>query len=326
MNKLVFLAVVFLVTLACKKDADDKVTPPQSGELLFQSGFENDQVIPRGSDADLVGADLNFKEKNDWVRDLDNHPEIGNFNIQFHQGGDSTSRWARVIPEPAKPSNHVLTFWLNQPSPTQANGRIQGNIYGNKGMKEFSQSERVYLHPDMNTLKEFTKNIHWLTIAEFWNNITWSQTVPNRFRITLGIGKTLASTDDLYFILDAEDCELFADDSQKYTKVWAEVNKSVKVPIGKWFTMEYYYKEGNKENGRFYMAITPEGGTKQVIFDVKNITHNTTDPAPDGVSDFNPIKLYTSKELVQFMNAKRKTLQIYWDDFKFWKGKGIVVP
>ena len=239
MNKFLFFAIIFFIILACKKNSGEATPPPpQTGELLFQSGFENDTVIPRGSDADLVGADKNFKEKNDWVRDLDNHPDIGSFNIQFHQGGDSNTRRARVIPEPAKPANHVLTFWLNDASPTQSNGRIQGNMYGNKGMKEFSQSERIFLHPDFNTVKEFSKTIHWLTIAEFWNNITWSQTVPNRFRITLGIGKTLASTDDLYFILDAEDCELFSDDSQKYTKIWAEVNKAVKVPIGKWFTME----------------------------------------------------------------------------------------
>jgi len=58
-----------------------------------------------------------------------------------------------------------------------------------------------------------------------------------------------------------------------------------------------------------------------VIFDLHKITHNTTDPDPDGVSDFNPLKLYTSKGLIDYMNSKGKTLQIYWDDFKLWKDK-----
>ena len=80
-------------------------------------------------------------------------------------------------------------------------------------------------------------------------------------------------------------------------------------------------KEGNKETGRFYMAITPDGGSKQVVFDVTNFTHNTQDPAPDGFTGYNPMKLYTSKEVVAFMKSNGKTLQIYWDDFKLWKNK-----
>ena len=145
--------------------------------------------------------------------------------------------------------------------------------------------------------------------------------MPHRFRITLGLGKPVAAESDLYFIIDAQDCELFENGSQKYTTVWSEVNRNIKVPIGKWFTMDYYYKEGNNENGRFYLSITPEGESRKVIFDLGRITHNTTDPEPDGLSDFNPLKLYTSKELILFMKNQGKTLQLYWDDFKLWKDK-----
>ena len=120
---------------------------------------------------------------------------------------------------------------------------------------------------------------------------------------------------------DVEDCELFPDDRQKYSTVWAETNRNVRVPIGKWFTMEYYYKEGDQKEGRFYMSITPENEQRKVIFDVKKITHNTQDPNPNGVSDFNPLKLYTSKDLIEHMKSNGKTLQVYWDDFKLWKNK-----
>ena len=313
------LLFTFVTAMTCKESTLTKTTP-QEGELIFQSGFENDTVIARGNDADIVGADKRFPDHNDWVKDLDNHPDIGNFNLQY-QGGDNTMRFARIIPEPGRPNNHVLQFWLNDPNVEGSKGRIQGNLYGNKGLKEFYQSVRMYLTDDFNIVRSFPKTIHWLTIAEFWNNITWSQTVPYRFRITLGIGKPVATTSDLYFILDAEDCELFPDDRQKYSTIWAETNKNVKVPIGKWFTMDYYYKEGNNETGRFYMAITPENEERKIIFDVKKITHNTQDPSPDGVTDFNPIKLYTSKELIEYMKSNGKTLQIYWDDFKLWKNK-----
>lgn len=292
------------------------------GELIFQSGFEgNCEVTKRANgDGDITGIDRSLKDHNDWVADLDNHPNIGDFNIQY-QGGDESMRYARIIPEPGNANNHVLIFWLDQPNVDHKKGRIQGNLYGNNGLKEIYQSVRMFLPDDFNAVRTFPNNIHWLTIAEFWNNITWSQDIPYRFRITLGIGKPTAGESDLNFILDAQDCQLFEDGRQKYTTVWAESNQNVKVPIGKWFTMDYYFKEGGPNDGRFYMSITPEGGSRQVVFDARKVTHNTEDPNPDGLGHFNPIKLYTSKELIEYMKSKGKTLQIYWDDLKLWKNK-----
>ncbi len=317
-NSNLFISFFLLVFTAC---AQEKTPETVNGTLLFQSGFEPDsKVIAKGSDADITGIDRSFADHNDWVNGLDNHPDIGNFNLQY-QGGDSTMRFAKIIAEPGNPANHVLHFWLDQPNVEGSKGRIQANLYGNQGMKEFYQSERVFLHNDFNAVRTFPNKISWLTIAEFWNNITWSPTVPYGFRITLGIGKPVTTESDLYFILDAQNCELFADGSQKYTTLWSETNQKVKVPIGKWFTLEYYYKEGDAGNGKFYMTIQPDGGEKEVIYDLTKITYNTKDPNPDGVTDFNPIKLYTSKELINYMKGQGKTLQIYWDDFKLWKDK-----
>jgi hypothetical protein len=320
MNKACLTALILFTIAACtpvRKSANKTA----AAELIFQSGFEDDvKVVAQNADSDITGADKSLSPPNDWVKDLDNHPNIGNFNLQY-QGGDSTMRVAKIIPEPGNPSNHVLQFRLNQPNVGGSKGRIQGNLYGNNGIKEFYQSVRVFLHDDFNTVKSYPKEIHWLTIAEFWNNITWNQTIPYRFRITLGVGKPDPGQSDLYFIVDAQDCELFADERQKYTTVWAETNKSTKVPIGKWFTMDIYFKEGNSHNGRFYLSITPENEPKKIIFDLKRITHNTQDPNPDGISDYNPFKLYTSRDLIDYMKSRQKSLEIYWDDFKLWKDK-----
>lgn len=316
----ILLFVFSSVFLSCTQQQKEEEEFTDA-ELIFQSGFEPDsKVIPRGNDADIIGIDQSFNENNDWVEDLDNHPEVGNFNLQY-QGGDSTQRFAKIIPEPGNPQNHVLHFWLNEPNVEGKKGRIQANIYGSEGWKEFYQSERVFLHDDFQTVRTFPDEIHWCTIAEFWNNITWSQTVPYRFRITLGIGKPVKGESDLFLILDGQDCELFEDGSQKYTTLWSEINKDIAVPIGKWFTLEYYYKEGDADDGRFYLTIQPDGGKKQVVFDVNRYTHNSEDPNPRGVSDFNPLKLYTSKKLIDYMSNNGKTLQIYWDDFKLWKNK-----
>jgi hypothetical protein len=317
-NLQLLIILQFLALTAC---AQEKSPETENGILIFQSGFEPDsKVIKSGSEADITGTDKSFSDHNDWVKDFDNHPDIGNFSLQY-QGGDSTMRFAKIIAEPGNPNNHVLHFWLDQPNVEGSKGRIQANIYGSKGMKEFYQSERIFLPGDFNSVRTFPDKISWLTIAEFWNNITWSQSEPYGFRITLGIGKPVTTESDLYFILEAQDCQLFPDDSQKYTTLWSRTNQDVKVPIGKWFTLEYYYKEGDANKGKFYMTIQPDGGKKEVIFDITSITHNTKDPNPGGVSDFNPMKLYTSKQLISYMKSQGKTLQIYWDDFKLWKDK-----
>jgi hypothetical protein len=323
MNILIPLPIFLMLLFSNCTSGPDIKNVRKEGQLIFQSGFEDlSRVITLRSDADIVGTDKSLPDHNDWVKDFDNNPNIGNFNLQY-QGGDSTQRFAKIIPEPGNPSNHVLHFWLNEPNVSGSKGRIQGNIYGNNGLHEFYQSVRVFLPEDINTVRKYPDKITWLTIAEFWNNITWNQDVPYRFRITLGMGKPVPEESDLYFILDAQDCELFEDGKQKYSTIWSEINRDVAIPIGKWFKMDYYYKEGNAETGRFYLAITPEGEKTKVIFDLKKITHNTQDANPDGVGDFNPIKLYTSKGLIDFMRSKGKTLQIFWDDFKLWKDKGV---
>ncbi len=312
----------FSVFVACAQEPVIENQPQEKAELIFQSGFEpGSAVIPKGSDVDITGKDLSVEAPNDWVLDFDKHPEVGSFSLQY-QGGTESQRFAKIVAEPGNPQNHVLHFWLNEPNVEGKKGRIQANIYGGeKGLKEFYQSERIFLTEDFNTVRTFSEKIHWLTIAEFWNNITWSQQVPFGFRITLGIGKPVTGTGELYFIIDGQDCQLFEDGSQKYTTLWSEINQNVKVPVGKWFTLEYYYKEGDAQNGRFWMAIQPDGGNREVIFDLTRVTHNSKDPSPDGVTEFNPIKLYTSKQLIDYMRSQGKTLQIYWDDFKLWKNK-----
>lgn len=312
-----------------KKSAAKLMTNNNSNDgLVFQNGFEGTSHMVYNSNSkpgmitphyiidDVEGVDNTLHYKNDWVKDLDDSPDGGHFMIEY-TGGDSSKRYAKIIPEPGNPSNHVLQFWLNdswEASEHQVKARIQSDIYGiKKGYKEFYQTERVFLTSDFNVLKKYPSKINWLTISEFWNNEWWVETEKYGFRVTLGIGKPSAAESDLNFILNAEDA------GQK--EVWRGNNTDVKVPIGKWFTMEYYFKEGGKDDGRFYMAITPDAESKQVVFDITNYTHCTFDPTPNGLTGYSPMKLYTSKEVVEFVKSQGKTLQIYWDDFKLWKNK-----
>jgi hypothetical protein len=293
-------------------------------ELIFQSGFEGTSKVIQDLNTNdygalyehIAGNDKSVKAKGNWDKDWASVLSGGIMQVQY-TGGDSTKRFARIEPEPGNPKNHVLHYWLNDSwhaSEGQQKARIQTNLYGIKGgFKEFYQSVRVFLTEDFNALRTYPHQIGWCTISEFWNNEWWVKDEPYGFRVTLGIGKPTATVSDLNFILNAEN------PGQK--EVWNGDNTNIKVPIGKWFKMEYYFKEGNREMGRFWMAITPEGGSQQVVFDIHNFTHMTKDTAPNGLTGYNPMKLYTSKEIIAYVKSQGKTLQVYWDDFKLWKNK-----
>ncbi|MBC8109516.1 MAG: hypothetical protein H7Y04_00490 [Verrucomicrobia bacterium] len=330
-NPLCGLCIIlfFLVVSGCKHTniATNPTEPleDEGGELLFQSGFEgtskvvkdlksNDYGIPYEY---LTGIDNTLKTKNDWEKDWKEISGNGVMQVQY-TGGDSTKRFIKVAKDPTNPKNQVLHFWLNDAwlaSEGQIKARTQTNIYAVKGgFKELYQSVRVFLTEDFRALESYPHKITWCTISEFWNNEWWVANEPYGFRITLGLGKT-ADENKLHFKVESEVT------GQKLVWKADHTIKRVEVPIGKWFTMDFYFKEGDKETGRFYLAITPDGEKKKVVYDVHDFTHNPADPAPDGLTGYNPMKLYTSKDLVAYEKNLGKTLQIYWDDFKLWKNK-----
>ena len=293
-------------------------------ELIFQTGFEGTSEVVKDMNTNdygakyehLTGVDNTLTTKNNWDTDWKTVLKKGVLQVQY-TGGDSTKRFAKVVAEPNNPTNHVLHYWLNDSWAADGGAlksRIQTNLYGIKdGLKEFYQSVRVFLTEDFNALKNYPHAITWCTLSEFWNNEWWVKNEKYGFRITLGIGKPTAETSVLNFILNAE--------NGYPNEIWNADNPKVKVPIGKWFTLDYYFKEGNKENGRVVVSITPDGEPKQIVADVTNFTHCIEDPNPNGFTGYNPMKLYTSKELIKHVKTQGKTLQIYWDDFKLWKNK-----
>ncbi|MBC7889669.1 MAG: hypothetical protein H7Z13_17475 [Ferruginibacter sp.] len=334
----VLLFAVVIIFTACKKSSNSTtpapvVTPPVStGELIFNTGFEagTGMVATSGQYAEFRGMDASVSKPNDWINDFVSHPNIGIWRIYYEQG-DSSQRLASIVADPVNPANKVLNYKINMPhidvplsSQYTVNGllfnkkaRIQADMYGNNGLKEIYQSIRLFIPTDFNKYinSVYPGNGDWLTLFEFWNNASWVTANYNfRFGVNLEKG-TSAIGSPLYFKAEGQKF------TTAYTQVWVNKNISYPVPIGKWMTLEYYIKEGNTANGRFYFAVTPEGGAKTVVFDLPVATSHPDDPAPDGLTEINPIKLYTSNNMVNQLNTMGGTLQVYWDDFKFWKNK-----
>ncbi|MFP5041112.1 hypothetical protein [Parasediminibacterium sp. JCM 36343] len=342
MKQLLYLLAICLLLInstSCKKNDTTTTTPivttPTStfpSNLIFNTGFEAGtyMVSTSSQTAEFRGTDASVPAPNNWVSDFVNNPSIGLFRIYYEQG-DSSQRLCSIVADPVNPSNKVMNYKINVPNidlPLKdqytVNGilfnkkaRIQADLYGNIGLKEVYQSIRLFIPTDFNKLvnSPYPGNGDWITLFEFWNNASF--VTPNydfRFGITLSkVSSAVGSP--FYFKTEGQTY----DTATGYKTVWTKQNTAFLAPIGKWMTIDYYIKEGNKGTGRFYFAVTPDGGSKTVVYDLNEATCHPDDPNPDGLTEFNPIKLYGSNNIVNQMNARGGKFQVYWDDFKIWK-------
>jgi hypothetical protein len=241
---------------------------------------------------------------------------LGRPDIQY-QGGNADEREATIVDDPAVPANRVLQFWLRHANVRDGDGRplkgrVQMNVYGSEGVRRAATKVRMYLPADFNRVLSYPGKMEWLTISEWWNNAGWtSEAYP--FRISVNLAKE-GSGPAGRFVFKAHAQALDATSRRWRHTVWEEINRSFAVPVGKWVTLEYGFEEGDQKTGRFFMAATPEGGGRVVVFDVRGYTHHPDDAAPDGLSHWNPIKLYTSAQLIDHVRAQGGALQVFWDD------------
>jgi hypothetical protein len=330
--KLVVTLVTGLLVLAiysCKLKSDQNLPHTKKGILLFNTGFEPGSLVEHGadpfvSDDIITGKDLSVAPPNDWGEVFSEANNFRPFNFQY-QLGDTTRRKLRIVPDPVNPDNNVLSFWVSDlwvNARGNTVGRIQGNIrttgFGSSsdsssGFEQFYQKNRMFVHEDVSILGDYPGTGSFFTFLEIWNN---HDSEPYGFRIKLGLGKSSSEPGKLYFVVNGEDYE------KRWVKVWDGYNTTIPAPLGEWVTMEYYVKQGNEENGRFYVAMTRQGGEKQVVFDIQNFTHNTKDPNPDGFTFWNPLKLYiTNRDRMEFIKSHGKSLQLYFDDLEVWKDR-----
>lgn len=201
-------------------------------------------------------------------------------------------------------------------------GRVQANLYeAGTGLTEMFYSVRLYLPHDMDTLQYHPGPIEWLTLMEFWNNPNWTGD-PYPFRISVELQKPGQGPGPLRFGVYAET----GTDNGNWTGLWESFNTEFAVPGGQWITLGITYVEGDNNTGRFLMTATPDGGQLHEVFNLTDFTHHPDDPSPDGLTHFNPFKLYTSAQLIHTMRGMGKLLQVWWDDFELWAGPGPSNP
>jgi hypothetical protein len=243
---------------------------------------------------------------------------LGDVKIEF-EGGLSTERSARLVADGASGENRVLRFSLRAPNVrgpkgTPEKARVQMDIYGNDGIRAIDLSVRARLSPSFQLLSEYPAAFHWLTISEWWNNASWTgEDFP--FRLSVNVVKARKSRGEpLHFEVHAQTIDTKTRPA-RFSTLWSYRNTEVQVPVASWMLLRYELKEGRDEHGSFRMTMIAEGQPERVLFDIRGSTHHPDDPTPDGFAHFNPIKLYTSAAIVDFVRQFGGALEIDWDDF-----------
>jgi hypothetical protein len=309
-------AAVDLALASPLASGDEALFRFEKGTLLVESADGQSATLLNPS-APSAAATVNASGAGGTATTYTTDPGI--LRLQF-QGGTRDQRSAMVIPDPtiSTGTNQVLRFWLREANvasgsnaaPTK--GRIQMNMYDMPPSREVYMRTRLYISDGFRALNKFPRSFDFLTLSEWWNNASWTgQAYP--FRISVNITKpTAAVGSGLYFKVRAD--AMPAAGGAWGDALWEQVNRTINVPVGHWVTLEYHFREGDARTGRFFMAITPEGGARQVIFDIQGVTHHPNDPAPDGITHINPLKLYTAKVLIDQVHVAADAMRLYWDD------------
>ncbi|OAQ38976.1 hypothetical protein A5893_13135 [Pedobacter psychrophilus] len=328
----------------------DKVLATQAtgGTLLFRSGFEAGSTsngnLPRLTQLNdqkdkIIGVTTNL-DKSDWSWSLEGgQPLFGTQYLNYEQGNYS-QRQASIVADPKNANNKVLRFRITEKHITLRNpdgsikeqkARIQMELR-NEGtppaggfLKEYYQKVRIYFSPNFSVLEQAgTENVGWMIMQEFWNDPSWmyqGQIAHRPARTDVGLA---VRGGKLRFAAGGRDpiMEL----PQPGNNSWHVINTNFAIPFGTWMTQEIYVKEGGSAGtanpGRFYMSITPDGGTKTVIVDKIGMTRSE-EPGffEDGQSSFNPMKIYTEGKVLDWFKNAGKTMDIYWDDLEIWRDR-----
>ena len=243
----------------------------------------------------------------------------------MYEGGNEKDRFAKIIVDPTAKTNsgnHVFHYWLkNARVPDQKKGKFKGRIQMNLtsvNKTSVFQRYRLFLHPDIALYRQYPKQNSWFGLSTMWMGARW-QGHPYPFKISLNIAKPEGVGKPLYFVVSGSVSNGGEIKRGKWKDVWGKVGANFEVPVGEWLDIEIGYKAGNKNNGRFYMGVKREKDKKfTTVFDVTDWTYHPSSPKPVPVTDWQPLKLYSSSRIFDFIRDKGGVAQLYYDDLEIY--------
>jgi len=290
------------------------IVPYPGFEPQFKTGYEPGETTGTPTDAITWMTFANTSTREDAV------PWA--MSVFYESPGDVTDRYARLEADPSDPDNTVLHYWLKNATidsgyKSHTKGRIQTGFPGHLvDAVEVYSSQRLFLHEDMNLLHSYPWNGDrwWLSVIlqSLWSGAAW-EGHPNPSLISLR----------MYSQGGKMRLALLCQTMPEQEQIWQKTNFGYTLPVGEWVTLEIGYKMGNAETGRMVVMVTPEStGVRETVFDVTDWTYDPAADEPGGTGPvpltyWNPQKLYTSDNVVDFIRDSGGVAQVYWDDFAF---------
>ena len=265
----------------------------KSGHVLFQSGFEKDVRVDV---MDIVGSD-----GMDWQSDLEGYENVQGF--WMYNRGDSS--FARIVQDPVDPDNRCLYLQVDRGNRMQC----ELNFTAESDTRSVDVAFRVLWPDHLANLSQFPGRIHWFTVLEIWEHHRKGEggDQAGKTRWTLSFLKDEGVGEPLYWGLTAEGAQ------PDWHDLWHEENRRTRIPFGRWTDLEIAYQRGKGEAGRFVLTMQPTGEERQVVFDVRRDTEHPVASMP--LRSFQLWKLYTSKEIVDWMREHHVPISAYFDDF-----------
>lgn len=292
-------------------------------QRIVSTGFAPDvRLVPWLTEQRLSGVDRSRPDSTDLDAFEADSPHRG-LNIQT-MGGDEQQRRAVITADPATLDRQALCFEIraaNEASALGKKGRVQCCLYGTRRYTALTQQVRLYLDGSLCLLRGWSQQAtdmltNWFIVQEYWFAPGWLGG-PYPFRISLSLYWNPAEHNRIHFLVHGQPGN--PDPTATGYGVWLpatweQVQRDYTVPLGRWLTLRTSYRMGDAGSGRFTYEVREDGASWETIFAIADWTYSPLSPVPVPLQHFNPIKLYTSGEVVDFLRSHGGCCRCWWSD------------
>lgn len=302
-SKILFFAAILAVS--CSKSSDVTPTTPNTAEKYFRGGMDSVTIADDPNDK----GNLKF---NGW-NSLKTNQYVESFVINDIGGKDYA--YQEIVTKGTEKVMHAVV--VNDDPNVSGTTRAQSTLTFKDGVNldAYHSSVRMFFHSDVNVLLSYTPKVSWFDIWETWNavvpGIGGDEAGSARWNLHIFKNEN-AST--FYWVAAGETME------PTRTTIWTQQNKTIPIPINKWFTIDIYLKRGNASNGKYLIKITVDGEQTQTLFDITNWTVHP-DYQDVQIKSWQAFKFYFDPVYLAWIQANGggKTLQCYYNDFIWYK-------
>lgn len=270
------------------------VEPPPIGELYFADNFEGSTT------ANLLGGWTDWKTKLPFVE-----------GIYFNNSGSAPYVIQEIRQDAGK---NVLYARINDDSPSGGTTRAQMTVDLKQDLPVIHTSHRMNLHPDIAYLTNYSGSIRWFTLFEMWNlrDSTQGGDPAGSSRVSFSLFKASGAGQPLFWHVAYE--EMQPSESVK----WQKENRTVVIPLGKWFTLDVSIKRGIGTAGNIKITIQEDGGQPITIFN-ENTNTVYRDKTNLYINQWQIFKLYAADQIMDFMRNAGKEISVMYNDVKWYK-------